>query len=224
MINRYISNYKTQILSAIIASLLTGFISMASGLYTLSKSFELTQKKDYVYQLKLDINLLQKTAKELDSIISLLFTNMKLEVEFEEYFPRLTTNENSSITVNNLQINGNHDKNILKMYKVKSVIIPDETFSLCIWPISGPSVTEINFDLVVKLNELYLKLFKINENIDNIWSLLLKERIGHLFHQKIKKLKKVINNNISDISSEKIVELKDNIRDEVNRLQKKIDY
>jgi len=222
-ITSYLSDHKSHIVYAIFGALVTGCISMATAYYNMSKTFKLSQKKDYHYQLKVDINLLQRTSKELDSTISLLLSkNMALKVEFERYSPS-TINEHSPITGNDLKEINNKNVN-LQIYKVTKVLMPEERFFINSWPLTGPQVSEINFDLIDQLNDLFIKLFKINEDIDEVWSLLIRERIGYLFYQKIKTLEKKVNENISDISSEKLVELKDKIRDEIDILQQKINY
>jgi len=211
----FINANRVTIVASIISASLTGCISMAAGLYTLSKSFDLAQKRDYSIQLKSDIYLLHKTSAELNNILDLVLKsneNIKVLVEFQEYYPQgiiSSTNQNNSI--NQIEL-------YMKTYIVKTHKRPAINFDFYIWPTNGPPITEINTDLVYELNYQYKKFSQINRDIKEIWENIFKEPISIHKYQRIKDLETTVNNNISEMKVN-ILKIIDSIRFELTRLQ-----
>ena len=216
-----LSKYRKEILSAILGALLTGIISLSAGLYSLTKSFELTQKQDILFRLRVDINLLKKTEKELDQNMAFLLTQSFLpsvEVEKLSYptMEKVTDEKQKEI----MQFYQEYQRTILgDPYKISKATIPKDLFVLTCWPYGGPTVTEIDFDLVQGLNELYRKLSQVNRSIDEIRYISKNNILFRRDVEQVNELTDSISNDIVEITQEKILRLKNKIAIEINGLQ-----
>lgn len=220
-----LSDYKKEILGAIIGGLLTAALSLAVGLYNLNKSFELTIRKDQLYSLKTDIYLLRNVEKELDENVNLLLNNTyKIEIETEEIeLPNIPVSEGKDKTKER-EFNEFFNKYLqqlrCRIYKVTKIQHPPDEFIVNAWQLSGPPVSNINFELIQKLNELYRKLSRINKFIVNANGISDGMIISESTVNSIKNSVPEYNNAIADISQKNILNLKNEIAQELIRLHK----
>jgi len=213
----FFTKYKKEILSAILGALFTGVVSLSAGLYSLTKSFELTQKKDLLNRLRDDITILKKTEKELDHNLALFLTqNIQVDIEVEKVpLPVFEKDDKKEM----IQFYEEFQKRFAgEPYKIKKATIPTEMFVLSAWPYGGPLTTEIDFDLVQNISELYRKLSLINRLMDDIRYISDNRRLYPRDIERINELKESIKSNITYITQEKILNLKNQISHEINRL------
>lgn len=218
-------DYKKELLSAMFGGLLTAVLSLAVGLYNLNKSFELTLKKDHLYSLNTDIYLLKNVENELDENLNLLLNNdYKMTVEAEEVtlppIPAANDKDKKELKEFNEFINNYMQQLRGRIYKVTRMQHPSDDFLVNAWQQSGPAVSNIDFELTQKINELYRKLSRINKFLDGTkWmsdGMIISESDVNAINSNVPKYNKVI----SDISQKKIVNLKNEITNELDRLQK----
>lgn len=215
------SDYKKEILGAIFGALLTAVLSLTVGLYNLNRSFELTQKKDLLYSLKTDITLLKNVEKELDENLNLLLNhNYPIVLEAQEIaLPQLPVEDKkdeefaAKLTEYIEQLRG-------KMFKVTKIEYPPDKFIVDAWQPAGPTVSDIDFDLIQLLNDLYHKLTRINKFIDGANEI---SQGMMLFHSQFNTAKSNVpryNKMVNEITQKNILNLKNRIAQELNRLQK----
>lgn len=215
------SDYKKEILGAIFGALLAAVLSLTVGLYNLNRSFVLTQKKDLLYSLKTDITLLKNVERELDENLNLFLNhNYQIVIEAEE------------ITLPQFPVEDKKDEEFAKklaeyierfrgkMVKVTKIEYPPDKFIVDAWQPAGPTVSDIDFDLIQLLNDLYRKLTRINKFIDGA------NKISQgmmLFHYQFNTAKSSVpryNKMVNEITQKNILNLKNRIAQELNRLQK----
>lgn len=200
-----LSKYKKEILWLLIGALFTGVISLSSGLYTLNKSYQLTQKADLLFRLKKDIYLLRKAEKELDINLSLLLNQrFQINIEVEKSPPSKGFEPWGSA------------------YRIKKSDAPEDRFVLDAWPFGGPNVTEMDLDIVFSIDDLYRRLFEINRSIDEANFILKRPGLFMRDREVIERLNIKISRDIALLTQERIVALKNQIAGEVIRLQKKL--
>jgi hypothetical protein len=55
-----LSNYKSEIIAAIFGAFTAALLSLAAGLYSMNKNFQLTQNKELLFSLRTDITTLKE--------------------------------------------------------------------------------------------------------------------------------------------------------------------
>jgi hypothetical protein len=55
-----LSNYKSEIIAAIFGAFTAALLSLAGGLYSMNKNFQLTQNKELLFSLRTDITALKE--------------------------------------------------------------------------------------------------------------------------------------------------------------------
>ncbi len=215
------SDYKKEILGAIFGALLTAVLSLTVGLYNLNRSFELTQKKDFLYSLKTDITLLKNVERELDENLNLLLNhNYQIVIEAEEItLPQFPVEDKKDeefakkLTEYIEQLRG-------KMFKVTKIEYPPDKFIVDAWQPAGPTVSDIDFDLIQLLNDLYRKLTRINKFIDGANEISKGMMLLHSHFNTAKSSVPRYNKTVNEITQKNILNLKNRIAQELNRLQK----
>ena len=107
-----------------------------------------------------------------------------------------------------------------KMFKVTKIEYPRDLFIVDAWQPSGPTVSDIDFDLIQKLNDLYRKLTRINKLIGGANEIT---QDMMLFHSQFNRAKSSVpryNKMVNEITQKNILNLKNRIAQELNRLQK----
>jgi len=215
------SDHKKEILAAIFGALLAAVLSLTVGLYNLNRSFELTQKKDLLYSLKTDITLLKNVERELDESLNLFLNhNYQIVIEAEE------------ITLPQFPVEDKKDEELAKklieyieqfrgkMFKVTKIESPPDKFIVDAWQPAGPTVSDIDFDLIQLLNDLYRKLTRINKFIDGANEISQGMMLSHSQFNTAKSSVPRYNKMVNEITQKNILNLKNRIAQELNKLQK----
>lgn len=223
MASKYFSTHKREIISAIIAALFAGVISLGVGFYKLNRQFEIA----YIYELrdnlKNTLDILQFVNREFDKNLSLLMN--------QKFTPTLKYKEvNFKISISeeklNDYINGmtqlvakltgfDRPQQILNSY------IPSEDFDIHManYIINA---RQVDYLLRQDLFDYYQKLGKINESLDSIRSLSRKGDVLSIYKiERIQSYMSQINEDILNISKEKIISLKNRTQNEIRKLEKK---
>lgn len=79
----FIRTYARELVSAVVGAALAGLLSMATGLYSLTKSFEYTQNKEQLFSLRKDLEFLARVRNEIDvNTQTLVGTDYRIHVKF----------------------------------------------------------------------------------------------------------------------------------------------
>jgi hypothetical protein len=63
----FFRTHQKELVAAVVGAALAGVASMATGLYSLTKSFEYTQNKEQLSSLRKDLEFLARVRNEVDS-------------------------------------------------------------------------------------------------------------------------------------------------------------
>jgi hypothetical protein len=215
-------DFKREILSAIFGALFTAVLSLAIGLYSLNRSFELTQKKDLLYNLKTDIILLKNVERELDENLNLFLNhNYQILLEAEE-IPFLSFPVEDGEDEEFSKVLEDYFEQLFgKMFKVTKFEYPPNKFIVDSWQPSGPTFSYIDFELIQLLNDLYRKLNRINDFLDNIYSISQGMTLPYSDFYTITAVSlPQFNKTVNEITQKSILNLKNRISQELVKLQK----
>ena len=220
-----ILEHRNEIIAAVIGALTAGLLSLAVGLYSMNKTFQMSQSKELLLGLRLDISALKNVDRELDENIKLLLSNNykisaelePIEVKWPEFGKKKIDKEFKKWMDDYLQAI------VGKMYVVKSVQLPPDRFVVGSWAINGPRSSDIDFELIQALNELYRKLQRANAFLDQMAELFPSARITEATRNGIENNVPRYNSAIAEVTQTKLVQVKNRITDEIRKLQKRRD-
>ena len=215
-----IIKYKSEILSATFATLLTGIVSLSIGMYDLKKTFELSQKKETIYRIRLDLNILKKTDQEIDYNYSFILSE-NFDINVVKKKININDINETSTSKNKSNFFGQMvTTNELERFQILKAFVPQKKLEISMWPKGGPDITEMNFDIVKEINELYRIFYDINGSIDKICIYTSKDTIGLQYSNNIDRLKSEFKN-YKPIIQDVYMKLKPNITLEMKRLKEK---
>jgi len=215
-----LSDYKKEILGAIIGALLTAVLSLTIGIYNLNKTFELTQQKDLLFSLRTDITLLKNVERELDENLNLLLNqDYKILLETEPVKPPKIPFQNKEEEEFLKKIYEYFQYIHGRAYKITRAQYPSDKFVVDAWEPSGPTVSYIDFELTQLLNSFYRKLLRINTFIEGAHviskgMLITEPQLNHT-----KNAIPSYNKMIGEITKNRIIQLKNMVAKEIIKLQ-----
>ena len=217
------SKYRTQILAAIIGALLSGVISLAVGLYSITKSFQYLQNKELLQQLRADITLLKSVESELDlNLQSLLSEPVSLTIETEPVGAWRDFVQAQADTTEK----GPPDEKFLAIldammggdvHRVTKAEIPRQ-FYVETWPPGGPGVSEINFALIQEINDLYRDLRRLNGFIERLRNITAGRAVTEHIAEYLRLEAATYESLVARISGDSILGAKNRISAEIVRL------
>ena len=216
-------DYKKEIVVGLLSALATASLSLAVGLYSMNKNFQLTQNKELLFSLRTDISNLRKVERELDENLKLLLNSKyQLKVEIERKNISLPPPSKKDSDKEFSKWFTEYMESILgARYIVKSVQIPSDKFLIDAWQPNGPVVSDIDFELIQELNELYRKLTRINKYLENLASLTVGTFLDESMKNGLEQNIPLFNAMVSEISQSKILQLKNKVIEETNILNKR---
>jgi len=200
------------VLFVTVGALLGGVISFGSGQYALSKSFALTQDMEHLTSLRFDISVLKKVDTELGENLDLMLNKGVVpSVKFAE-----AGNPYQQLLFQFLEnLYGG------PLFRITERSIPREEFVVDSWPEAAPNVTEVDFGLYQNLTEFYRTLSRINESVKEIryWVGGGPGVVSMRTANRIDELNATIDKYVADLTQEKILELKNQVTQEIQRLE-----
>ena len=217
--------HKNELVAAIIGALVGGLLSFAAGLYSLNKTFQMSQSKELLLGLRMDIWTLKNADREIDENIKLLLSNSyQIKAEFEPM-------EFKGPPIGRKK----EDQDFAKWFKeymqtvvgkqfvVKSLLVPSEKFVLGSWPTNLSSSSDIDFELVQALNDLNRKLMRVNGFLEQLSRLAPGETVDEATKKALERDIPQFNTAIAEITQSKLVQIKNRITEEIKKLQKRRD-
>jgi hypothetical protein len=211
-------SYQREILGGILGALVTGVVSLSVGIYNLNKTFELTDRKERRNEVSEILYMLRKVEKELDYNLFLLLTgNMVPKVIFKIMpYPLLNMKDPELKKIAEMA-SGFFEGYLV----VEETPPPPSYFRAAMWYHSRTSY--IDFDLSEAINELYIKLRRVNENISEVHS-ELRYNISYIPPQKASYINERVRQaetDIKSISKDEILAIKNKVSEAVRRLDRK---
>jgi hypothetical protein len=99
--------------------------------------------------------------------------------------------------------------------------MPSDKFLLDAWQPNGPVVSDIDFELIQKLNELYRKLTRINKYLENLAPLTVGTLLDESSKNGLEQNIPLFNSMVNEITQSEILQLKNKVIEETTRLIKK---
>ena len=222
------ASHKKEILGALVGALITATLSLAIGLYSMNRSFQMSQKKDLLFSLRTDITLLKKVESELDVNLNFLLNhNYRIVYEVETVpQPNLPVGMKEDKEVGEImqqwldymsQLQGG------RLCKISKIVLPPNNFAADAWPSGGPAISDINFDLLQKINDLYRIFARVNKFIKNMRAIHPGSVHSASVVNNLNTIIPQYNSVIGEITQNKIVQLKNEISKELDRLKKEYD-
>lgn len=213
---------KRELVAAVIGALVAGILSFAVGLYSLNKSFQLSQTKELIQGLRQDISLLMSVEREIDENLQLVLThNYTLDAKFEPFEFRLPSSgakprdkEYDAWIRDFMNAIGG------KRYTVTAVQSPSEKFVVGAWPTNPPSGSDIDFELSQAITAVNRKFVRANTYLDGISTLAPGSNIDEASKNALEHNFPRFNEVVSDITKSKLLQLKNQVNQEIKRLQK----
>jgi hypothetical protein len=222
----------------LVASLLGALIASQYTLYNVKYSIQETRRQS----LRNDISMLKIVDTELERNLSFLlqnrvyipvvdFNEINVEKDVERFIngqfkdnnQRANYDRNLSREVIIAFIKGSYTSPIAGM-QIGQTQIPDQYFLVGAWFGIRRVSSEIDFDVIKIIDDLYIKIDKINNDISYVDKMVNYYSIVHFNNvNRIRLAIKSIENNLAAISKDEIQNVKNKIRDEIVKLKKDLD-
>ena len=213
-----------ELVSAIVGASLAAVVSMATGLYSLTKSFEYTQNKEQLAGLRKDIEFLTRVRAEVDTNAQLLLRqDYRIEAKFGEPIDWITEmkQEKGKAPMSPTQMQALRAMAGGKVVPLLELRAPREKLVVESWGFNFPESGDIAFELLSDINDYYRRVRRINLTIDRMDHINPNSGIVEGFHAALLKDITYHNAQVDDLSKLDAVKLKNRINDEVQKLSER---
>jgi|SRR5665213_428638 len=226
--------HKGAIIASIVGACVSAVIVQTFNVNNLSRSFRFEQNRAILDSTRLGIGFLKQIENELNENITLLLNNdYKAAFEFgEPHNPfegmaKFVAEQASSSTNSAEKAQGvsaaNYFKNMgdgIVMVRINKMNVPTGFLSTDVWKHGSPEMADIDYDLLRDLSDYYMTAEQINASI----KLFADQQIqpgGSVSPEMAARLNMFAvhhNDYITEIQKKNVVELKDAIEKEIQRL------
>ncbi len=226
----FLRTYHREFVSAIVGASLAAVVSMATGLYSLTKSFEYTQNKEQLASLRKDIEFLTRVRAEIDINAQLLLSqDYRFEAKFGEPIDWVTElrHEKGKVPMSPLQAQAFRAMAGGKIVPFLELKAPREKLVVEFWGSSFPESGDIAFELLSDINDYYRRVRRINLTIERMDHINPSSGIVEGFYASLLKDFAYHNAQVDDMRKTDAVKLKNRITDEIQKLserRKKISF
>jgi hypothetical protein len=231
------------ILIPLVAALLSALLASHYTLYNVKYSIEESGKTSRRQSLHNDISILRVVDTELErNMVFLLqnqvytplvqFKEINIEKDVERFIAEQfkSSNQKTNYDRNFMRdaiiafIKGSDASPVVAM-EIGQTQIPDQYFYVGAWFSIRRTASEIDFEIVKLIDEFYIKIDKINNDISYVDKIVSYYSAVHFNNvNRIKLAIKSIENNLAAISrSGEIQNVKNKIRNEMERLRKQLE-
>lgn len=219
------SQTRSQIAAAIVGASLAGVISMATGMYSLTKSFEYTQNKEQLASLRKDTEFLARVRNELDANTQILVaTDYQIKAKFGEpvdWAKAMMSGESAKKPTSIEQLNAFKSIGGSPVVPMLELTAPREKLVVETWGSSFPESGDIPFELLGDINEYFRRIKRINLSIERMENIGPGSAITVGFYPSLVKDIAFHNSQVDELRKLDSVKLKNRINDEIQRLSEK---
>lgn len=221
---KFFASYHRELVSAVVGASLAGILSMATGLYSLTKSFEYAQNKEQLSGLRKDIEFLTRVRNEIDANTQTLVgadyrITLKLgdPVDLFKLMSKLDSKKkekpSSEEDARSLRMfMGGHQVPILELQAPRERLVVES------WGTQFPESGDIPFDLLSEINEYYRRVRRINMSIERMGDLSAGSPISEGFAKVLQRDIEYHNSQVEDLRKLDAVKLKNKVSEQIQTL------
>jgi hypothetical protein len=218
----FFRTYQKELVSAVVGAAIAGLLSMAAGLYSLTKSFEYAQNKEQLASLRKDLEFLARVRNEVDANTqTLVGTDYRISAKFGEpmdWLSPMLTVEKGKKPPSVEQLNAFKAMGGGPIVPVLELSAPREKLVVESWGNQFPESGDIAFDLLADINEYYRRIRRINLSVERMENMSAGSGISVGFHASLVKDIEHHNAQLEDLRKLDTVKLKNRINDEIHKL------
>lgn len=219
----FFRTHQKELVSAIVGAALAGVVSMATGLYSLTKSFEYTQNKEQLSSLRRDLEFLARVRNEVDANTQILVgTDYRIDVKFSEpvdWFSNMMQSEKGEKPMSPEKAAA--FKAIAGGGTVVPIIdlqAPREKLVIESWGNQFPESGDISFELLADINEYYRRIRRINLSVERMENMNTGQTISTGFRDALIKDIGHHNAQVEELRKLDTVRLTNRINEEIHKL------
>ena len=170
----FFRTYVKEIVAAVVGAAVAGVISMATGLYSLTKSFEYAQNKEQLSGLRKDIEFLTRVRNEIDlNTQTLVGADYRITAKFGDpidafqLMAKLDTKKKGKAPS---EEDIRSIKHLMggRYVPLLTLQAPRERLVVESWGNQFPESGDIPFDLLAEINDYYRRVRRINLSIERM--------------------------------------------------------
>jgi hypothetical protein len=217
----FFRTYAKELVSAVVGAALAGVLSMAAGLYSLTKSFEYSQNKEQLSSLRKDLEFLARVRNEVDANTqTLVGSDYRIQAKFGapvDWFADMMRSEKGKKPPPE-QITAMKAMSGSPFVPIIDMRSPREKLVVESWGNQFPDSGDISFELLSDINEYYRRIRRINLSVDQMKNLNAGSAITAGFHEALVKDIDHHNAQVEELRKLDTVRLKNRINEEIHRL------
>lgn len=220
----FFRTYDRELVSALVGACLAAVVSLATGLYSLTKSFEYTQNKEQLAGLRKDIEFLTRVRSEVDTNAQLLLNqDYRIEAKFGEPIDWVTEmrQEKGKTPMSPSQMQAFRAMAGGKIVPLLELKAPREKLVVESWGFGFPESGDITFELLSDINDYYRRVRRINLTIDRMDHINPSSGIVEGFHAALQRDLAYHNTQVDDLRKLDAVRLKNRITEEIQKLSER---
>jgi hypothetical protein len=218
----FFRTHQKELVAAVVGAALAGVASMATGLYSLTKSFEYTQNKEQLSSLRKDLEFLARVRNEVDSNTqTLVGTDYRIHAEFGErvdWVSAMMQAEKGKKGTSPEQLAALKAMAGGAVVPILELRAPREKLVVETWGAQYPESGDIAFELLADINEYYRRIRRINLSVERLENMSPGTAISAGFHRSLLKDIEHHNAQVEELRKLDTVRLKNRISDELQKL------
>jgi hypothetical protein len=217
----FLRTHQKELVSALVGAALAAVVSMGTGMYSLTKSFEYGQNKEQLASLRKDIEYLARVRNEVDANTqTLVGTDYRISAKFGVPMDwiKMFAKEKGKGAPTQEQMAAFKAMAGGPIVPILEWRAPRERLVIESWGNQLPEGGDISFDLLVEINQYYRRIKRINLSVERTENMNAGSAISEGFAASLLKDIEHHNAQVDDLRRLDIVKLRNKIDEEIQRL------
>ncbi len=215
--------YAKELVSVVIGAALGGLISMATGMYSLTKSFEYAQNKEQLFSLRKGLEFLARVRNEVDANTqTLVGANYRIHAKFSapiDWVASMMKSGKGKQQPSPEQLasiralgGGGAIVQILELHAPREKLVVES------WGNQFPESGDISFELLADINDYYRRVRRINLSVERMEHMSVGSTFQVGYQEILAKDIEHHNALIEELRKLDTVRLKNRVNEEIHRL------
>jgi hypothetical protein len=221
--------HKGTIIASVLGACVGAIIIQTFNVINLTRSFRFEQNREILDSTRLGIGFMKQVENELNENLTLLLNrNYNAEIEFGkphgvfDNISKLIAGDPSAVT-NKAQVDAMmsfFESMNMQMAHVNKMEVPTGQLSTEVWNHGAPELADVDYDLLRDLSDYYMLVERINGSIKSFSDLQVEPggEVSPEMCGKLNMMATLHNDTVAAIKAKNVVELKDKIEKEIQRL------
>lgn len=218
----FFRTYAKELVSAVVGASLAGVLSMAVGLYSLTKSFEYAQNKEQLASLRKDLEFLTRVRNEVDANTqTLVGVDYRIQVKFGtpvDWVTSMVSAEKGKKQPSAEQLVAFKAMGGGPVVQILELRAPREKLVVESWGNQFPESGDIPFALLSDINEYYRRVRRINLSVERMENMNPGTAISLGFQEALVRDIEHHNTQVEELRKLDTVRLKNRINEEMQKL------